>query len=176
MSARPLRATHPHLAKKYAERVAKHAKCVVTGPGGPGLPTDVCEVASQKKGSTVYHVLLGTHRRTFLRDSDATRCEVSRTWQDTQTSSITVEFPVQRGSAFGKSADRTEWALTPVGCTCPDWLHRGTDSNEFGLEGLRSASIVHRYSIAKPEDRVMGALRGCKHMIAVKARLEQRRR
>lgn len=171
MSAPPLRATDPLIARKYAERVAKHSLCSVHGPGG-GLPADVRAVwTRKKKGAVVYHVLLGAHRRTFLEDRDAKRCIVSRMCTNAEGESVLVKFPVQSGAVVSKSADPRGWALTPVGCTCPDWLHRGTDSNERRREGLRSAPRAYRLSIGDPANRVMGALRGCKHMIAVKARL-----
>lgn len=161
-----LRATDAGLARKHTERVVKSLDNVVFRSR---LSVDIRRVRNAD-GTSVHNVLLGLFRRPFVHDSDARRAIFKLEVHMPSGAVETWKFPVQVGTVLKPAAgdDNNPYALTPVGCDCKDWKYRGTDSKKPGEEGLRSASFGYRSSIRAPDDRLMGALRGCKHMIAVK--------
>tara|TARA_B100000768_G_scaffold172435_1_gene180685 strand:+ start:2253 stop:2780 length:528 start_codon:yes stop_codon:yes gene_type:complete len=159
-----LLATNKWIVAKHTQRVGKSANCRVLGRRRADPehdPVDVRRVVTVggKRGTKRYmhSVLIGVYRKPFLYDSDARREHITRV-----VGGVKTVFPVQIGTFANGS-----WLLTPVACSCKDWLYRGTDSAGPVEPSLRNASITHRERIKLDENTVMGALRGCKHMIAV---------
>lgn len=162
--AEELLATNKWIVAKHKQRVGKSADCRVLPrhPRGPGDIRRVVTVGG-KPGTnlTVHSVLIGVYRKPFLYDSDARRERITRV-----VGGVETVFKVQIGTfANGR------WLLTPVACSCKDWLYRGTDSAGPVEPSLRNASVTRRERFKLDENAVMGALRGCKHMIAVARRM-----
>jgi len=106
-------------------------------------------------------VLLGCYRQAAVVDVDSALHTV-----------LTVnnhKFPLPYGVLYSKTHPHLN--VVPISCTCPDWLYRGV---EFGTNAFTKLSVPYqeqtrgiRHGWGADADRVMGAVRGCKHMIAV---------
>ena len=133
--------------------------------------TDACivEVRSlQHPSRAAHHVLMSVGRPWFYTDADAMRSGV-RVVRGGHT------FCVQQGTL---SPPTKEWCMKAVACTCNDWKYRGTehtateDELAYSLTtGLSEQSVRHKEQhqhvgrFFGPKGVVMGAIRGCKHMI-----------
>ena len=161
-----MRVTHAWLHAKHAERdtKARHECRVTTVAGSPSVRHVRPLAASQRRRAPEGHyVLLGIARAAFVHDADAVRVRT----RTVVVAGDAVEFPLQRGALWREDDGLDPGAnVLPIACSCPDWKHRGTDSRVPGQEGLRSSPAAHRNTFRRPEDLVMGAVRGCKHMVA----------
>jgi hypothetical protein len=148
-----------------------------TGNALPTVPVDIdaahgndpAPAATTRKATndrmSYNYVVMGVSRRRVVQDRDAVRD--MRLIHD-------IWFPLQRGSTYidGGNAAWAEYDTTPIACTCPDWKFRGTDSNSTASPSVRHfVNDNGRYNL-HAYHKTMGALRGCKHMIAVATHLK----
>lgn len=80
------------------------------------------------------------------------------------------KFPVSSGVVYNKTSLHLN--RVPISCTCPDWLYRGVNFDATAFVSLSAPLQKNtkgiRHGSHTGSDRVMGAVRGCKHMLAVR--------
>lgn len=170
--AAPLDVTDARLHAKHMERRAAARNCSVhTSDARRGaLPHQFRRVTSDANDRSRPHaadghlVVLGAARGAFICDEDAARDTVAFTVNGDK-----VDFPLQAGAIWWPDTNDDANHI-PIGCTCEDWKYRGTDSAETATPGTWERTQASVRNSTKSGDRLMGALRGCKHMIAVALR------
>ena len=140
------------MLQTYDERVVRANTQKMTFASLKGVP---CVLRVQHRVKTklhTHHVLVGLHRGIVLFDDDCDRARVKFRPKGTN-----VSFWVTRGASVYENLP----GFVPVACTCIDWLVRGTSSvgNKKALLSVNDSGLPGKAGS-------MGAVRGCKHMIA----------
>ena len=154
-------AQHPggsRVEAKSRERLARARTENMRVSAVAGTPS-VLRVAHPGPGGRrhVSHVLVGLHRGVTFFDDDGERTPVYT------PPGTRLRFRLARGAALFEGLP----GLIPIACTCPDFVVRGTTSTT-ATGGVRS---VNRSPNTRGDAAVMGAVLGCKHMLAAEDHL-----
>lgn len=141
---------------KYSDRSRRAADERMAVSAVPGAP-NVLRVARVEGGDVhVSHVLVGLHRGVTFYDDDLERTSVYT------PANTALKFRLAQGAALFEGMP----GIIPIACTCTDFLARGT-SSASRTAGIRS---VNRSGL-RGNAAIMGAVQGCKHMLAAEAHL-----
>ena len=139
-----------HLVQKVDERVsrAKHEQMKIVR-----LKASKCVVVVRRPRKQNVYVLLGVHAPTVLYDDDGVRSNLFR------PHGSPVAFHLARSAMIYEALPGT----VPVACSCADFVMRATSTrNQSSSKTPRSVNDRGVYGDAA----IMGAVMGCKHMIA----------
>ena len=141
-------------ARERLGRARTEKMRVAPVPGAPAV-LRVTHAAGGRRH--VAHVLVGLHRGVTFFDDDGERTPVYT------PPGTGLRFRLARGAALFEGLP----GLIPIACTCPDFVVRGTTSAPAS-GGVRS---VNRAPGVRGDAAVMGAVLGCKHMLAAEDHL-----
>lgn len=141
------------LQTKIKDRIDRTQSQKLLVSSVPRCPS-VLRVTHQSDGTYHKHyVLTGLHRGTTFFDDDAERTSAAY-----QPVNSPASFWIVRGTALYDQLP----GLIPVACTCKDYKTRCTSTATGSAGGMKSVNDSRLVGSAS----VMGAIEGCKHMMA----------